>query len=75
MNFCIVNTPKCQTFIWMCKVFSVQQNFACEKVKGNIMKRQKTSALKHFSLPRYLKKRPHSEIIFSPQFTTSLKVT
>ena len=37
MNFCIVNTPRCQ-------------------VKGNIMKRQKTSALKHFSLPKYSKK-------------------
>ena len=57
VNFCIVNTPRCQVLIWMCKVFCIfQQTFAREKVKVNIMKRQKTSALKHFSLPRYSKK-------------------
>ena len=57
MNFCAVLTPRCQILIWVCKVFRVfQRIFACEKVKGNIMKRQKTSALKHFSLPRYSKK-------------------
>ena len=27
----------------------------CKKVKGNIKARQKTFALKHFSLPRYKK--------------------
>ena len=43
--------------IWVCKVFCLfQQTFAGENFKGNIMKRQKTSALKHFSLPRYSKK-------------------
>ena len=57
MNFCIVNTPSCQILIWVCKVFCLfQQTFACAKVKGNIIKRQKTSALKHFSFPRYFKK-------------------
>ena len=55
MNCCIVNTPKCQILIWMYKVFCLfQQTFSCEK--GNIMKTQKTSAFKHFSLPRYSKK-------------------
>ena len=33
-----------------------QQTFTYEKVKGNIIKRQKTSGFKHFSLPRYSKK-------------------
>ena len=48
---CIVNTPRCQILIWVCKVFCLfQQTFACEKIKGNIMKRQKTSALKRFQL-------------------------
>ena len=57
INVCIVDTPRCQILIWVCKVFSLfQQTFACEKVRGNIMKRQKTSALKHFSLSKYSKK-------------------
>ena len=57
INLCIVDTPRCQIFIWVRKVFCLlQQTFACEKVRGNIMKRHKTSALKHFSLPRYYKK-------------------
>ena len=57
MNFCIVNTPRCEILIWVCKVFCLfQQTFAYEKTKGNIMKRQKTSALKHFSLPLYSRK-------------------
>ena len=76
MKFCIVSTPRCQVLIWVCKVFYLfRQNFACEKVKGNIMKRQKTSGLKHFSLPRYSKNGLHNENMFPPQFTTSLKVT
>ena len=33
-----------------------QQTFFCEKVNGNTMKRQKTSALKQFSLPRLFKR-------------------
>ena len=56
MNFCIVNTPRCQILIWVCKVFCVfQLPFACEKVESTIMKMQKTSAFKHFSLPKYSK--------------------
>ena len=57
MNFSIVNTPRCQILILMCKVFCLfQQTLSCEKDKVNIMKIQETSALKHFSLPRYSKK-------------------
>ena len=57
MNFCIVNTPRCQVLIWVCKVFCLfQQTFACEKVNDNIMERQKTLAFKQFSLLRYFKK-------------------
>ena len=40
-----------------CSILLVLADFACEKVNGNIVKRQKTSALKQFSLPRYFKKR------------------
>ena len=47
LNFFIVNTPSCHILMWVCKVFCLFQ-FACEKVKGNIMKRQKTSALNSF---------------------------
>ena len=57
LNFRTVNTPRYQILIWMCKVFSLfQQTFSWEKDKGNIMKIQNTSTLKHFSLPRYSKK-------------------
>ena len=73
MNFCSVNSPRCEILIWVCKVFCLfQQTFAYEKTKGNIMKRQKTSALKHFSLPLY---ELQNEIMFPSKFTTSLKVT
>ena len=57
MNFCLVNTPSCQVLNWVCKVLHLfQQTFTYEKVKGNITKRQKILALKHFSLSRYSKK-------------------
>ena len=57
MNFCSVNSPRCEILIWVCKVFCLfQQTFAYEKVKGNIIKRQKTSPLKHFSLAIYSRK-------------------
>ena len=47
MNFCLVNTLTCQILIWVCKVLSLfQQIFLCKKVKGDIIKRQKTSSLK-----------------------------
>ena len=47
MNSCIVNTPRCHILIWEYKVF-FQHIFACKKAKGNMMRRQKTSALQHF---------------------------
>ena len=51
------NTSRCQILIWVCKVFCLfQQTFACEKVEGNIMKKDKTSPLKHFLLLRCSKK-------------------
>ena len=57
LNFCFVNTPKCQILTWVCKVLCLfKQIFASEKVKGNFIKRQKISALKRFSLSRYSKK-------------------
>ena len=54
MNFCIANNPRCQMGVQVFWLF--QQTFTYEKIKGNIMKRQKNSALKHFSLPRYSEK-------------------
>ena len=63
VNFCIINTQRGQILICGCKVLCLfQQVFACGKVKGNITKRQKTSAFKYFLLPRYSKNEMHSEI-------------
>ena len=63
MNFCIIDTEIVQILICVCKVFYLfQQIFACGKVKGNATKRQKTSAFKHFLLPRYSKNELRSEI-------------
>ena len=57
MNFCLINTPRCQILIWLCKVLCLfQQLFTCEKAKGYVIKRQKIPALKLFLLPRYFKK-------------------
>ena len=51
MDFCIVNSRRCQILIWVCKLFCLfQQTNACEKIKVDIMKRQKTSLLKHCSI-------------------------
>ena len=55
MNICLVNIPRCQIFICVCKVLCLFQGKG-EKGKGNIIKRQKISALKHFLLPIYSKK-------------------
>ena len=44
MDFCIVNSRRCQVLICVCKLFCLfQQTNACEKIKVDIMKRQKTS--------------------------------
>ena len=57
MNFRLVNTLTCQILIWVFKVLSLfQQIFLCKKVKDDIIKRQKTLSLKHFSLARDSKK-------------------
>ena len=72
MNFCSVNSPRCEILIWVCKVFCLfQQTFAYEKVKGNIMKRQKTSPLKHFSLAIY--SRNHVPFQIPDQFKSYLE--
>ena len=55
MNFCIISTPRCQILV-RTKFCLFQQTFACEKGKGKIMKKQKISTLKYFSLPKYCKK-------------------
>ena len=52
-----------------------QQTFSCKKIKGNIVKWQKKSTLKHFSLPRYSKHRLHNKIMPPPHSTSSLEVT
>ena len=74
MNFCSVNSPRCEILIWVCKVFCLfQQTFAYEKVKGNIMKRQKTSPLKHFSLAIYSRKWNHVPFQIHDQFKSYLE--
>ena len=74
MNFCSVNSPRCEILIWVCKVFCLfQQTFAYEKVKGNIMKRQKTSPLKHFSLAIYSRKWNHVPFQIPDQFKSYLE--
>ena len=71
MNFCLVDTLPCQVFIWVCKVLCLfQQIFNYKKVRGNIVKRQKNSASKHFLLTRYSKKWLHREIMSPPHSTT-----
>ena len=62
MNFCAVLTPRCQILIWVCKVFRVfQRIFACEKVKGNIVKRQKLQLLSIFRCQDIPKNGLHGE--------------
>ena len=74
INFCSVNSPRCEILIWVCKVFCLfQQTFAYEKVKGNIMKRQKTSPLKHFSLAIYSRKWNHVPFQIPDQFKSYLE--
>ena len=75
MNFCIVNTPRYQNFIWACKVFFLfQQVFTCDNVQGNITDR-KLQLLSIFRYQDIPKNGLHSEIISLPHSTTSLKVT
>ena len=67
INVCIVDTPTCQILIWVCEVFSLfQQTFACEKVKGNIMKRQKLQLLSIFRCQNIPKNGLHTEIMLLP---------
>ena len=47
MIFCFVNTPGYQILVWVCKILCPFQHiFTCEKIKVDIIKRQKISALK-----------------------------
>ena len=72
MNFALL-IPQDVRFLFGCaKYCACFSKLFYEKVKGNIIKRQETSAFKPFSLP---KNGLHGEIMFPPQFTTSLKVT
>ena len=57
INFCLVDTTRCQILFWVYKLLCLfQQIFTYGKVKDNIIKRQKISALKCVSLPRSSKK-------------------
>ena len=57
MNFCLVNSPRCNILNYVCRVLRLlQQVFTCEKAKDNINKRQKISVLKPILLPKYSKK-------------------
>ena len=76
MNFCIVNTPRCQILIWACKVFCLfQQTFSCEKVKVILWKDRELQLLSIFRCQDIPKTGLHSQIMFPHQFTTSVKVT